>query len=70
MPTMAPVLRLEELEVEDWMTVADVVAAWEADVDVADEVAPVAVVVRVGAASTGKYSKGLNSRVVFWVYRN
>ena len=34
------------------------------------EVPPVAVVVRVGSASTGKYSKGLNSSVAFWEKAN
>ena len=39
----------------------------EEETGVGVNVAPVAVVVRVGATSLGKYSPGLNSTVAFWV---
>jgi hypothetical protein len=46
-------------------------AVAEDEVDaVGVEVAPVAVVVRVGDASTGKYSRGLNSIVAFSALAN
>lgn len=72
-PTMGPVPReLECDEVPDCKTA--VVVGEEEDMDDeedGDEVAaPVAVVVREGLASTGKYSRGLNSRLVAWVYKN
>lgn len=66
-PTIAPVDK--ELLCSAVTAGADDVVAADEDVETAVgvAVAPVAVVVRVGASSLGKYSRGLNSTVAFCV---
>jgi hypothetical protein len=68
MPTIAPV-DIELLCSATGAGAADVVVAAGEDAvtAVGVTVAPVAVVVRVGATSLGKYSIGLNSSVAFCV---
>ena len=60
MPTMGPVTRPQ-------CEAAAVADGVEEEDEVGVDVVPVAVVVRVGRASTGKYCSGLNSIVAFCV---
>jgi len=70
MPAIGPAPRPECFSEPD----TDVVAVFDPEEDgpaVADSKTPVAVVVLVGKASTGKtFSPGLNSSVAFWENRN